>query len=1126
MKIKTRILISTLATALVTSMTLILVVYLFMYQSLQRQEVHDLHEHVNQAVRNLEEHIQVPAFQLKTLAGKELIRKDEDDSLSEELTEFNNVVVEFYSVCYTDLNGRVLASSDRRLIGKNILRLVPNIQDEFQACLKERSREVVISDIQKIPVHEIYASDSADMQMLTGVYNVQGKIKGILVALYDIGYLAHHVRNIAGYFGGEGQSFLIDSSGKVLITTDPSVRVMEPFKGMGLSKLRNDFETESNGFTVYTNKKGVKKLSGFVNLNKIGNHDLHWSLLVEVPYSEFLSPVHKLLIRLLYIVAFFLLLIIFLAVLFSRNLTKPLTWLTQATENLGEGRYEKLDFNSKSELGELVNAYNGAVEKIKNTTQELKENEELFRNLAESTTAGIAIIQDSKIVYCNGAILQMFGYTFDELAEKDFWTLVDPEYRETVKNYGLSRQRGEDVPSHYEFKSRKKTGEELWITLAAGSLMWKGKRAGIATLLDLTEHKKAAEKLRSDEQRLRMAQHIGRMGFLDMDLLTRKVEVASEGLEILGLAPDKNVFDFDDLKQLIHPEDQQRVMQAIEEALNGRSRLDMQHRLITANGKEKYVWSTAELIRDEKGAPVRLLGTIQDISESKQTEASLKLFRALIDNTYDPIEVADVETGRFVDVNERACEVLGYTRQEFLKLYVFDIDPKVSPKVFGKIRQNARKNGEAVWETLHLRKDGSTFPVEVNIKLVKLDREYLVSISRDITERKINEQKLIEAKEQAEESERLKSAFLANMSHEIRTPMNGILGFAELLKEPKLTRKEQEKYLSIIEKSGERMLNTVNDIIDISKIESGQMTVSISETNINKQMEFVQHFFKPEVERKGLKILLNTGLPSAESVVNTDEEKFYRILTNLVKNAIKFTIKGSIELGYSLKDHHLEFFVKDTGTGIPKAQFDAVFHRFVQGSTSLSRNYEGSGLGLTISKAYVEMLGGRIWLESQTGDKGSENHSGTTFYFTLPYRQGENGESSPHEVLDKTLLPDRKLKIMVVEDDEISAQLLKELLLPFSINFVICHGGKDAVEACRKDPGMDLIFMDVKMPDLDGYEATRQIRKFNTEVIIIAQTAFALVHEKEKALEAGCNDFITKPVRAESVREMLKKYFG
>jgi signal transduction histidine kinase len=484
--------------------------------------------------------------------------------------------------------------------------------------------------------------------------------------------------------------------------------------------------------------------------------------------------------------------------------------------------------------------------------------------------------------------------------------------------------------------------------------------------------------------------------------------------------------------------------------------------------------------------------------------------------------------------------MLGYSESEAIGKTSVELQVWQTQEERSRFTQLLKNDGKIENKEFQFRtKSGKVIDCLVSCSIIEIGKiQHVFSITRDISDRKkiekilekrnidyqIVNQELEEAKERAEMSDRLKSAFLANMSHEIRTPMNGILGFSELLKTPGLTGDEQQGYIRIIEKSGKRMLNIINDIVDISKIEAGLIKLNTTESNINEQVEFIYTFFKPEVEAKGLEISFNNPLTAKEATIITDREKLYAILTNLVKNAIKYTEKGEIGIGYYKKDKYLEFYIKDTGIGIAKDRQEAIFKRFIQADISDKMARQGAGLGLSISKAYVEMLGGKIWVESEEG-------FGSTFYFNLPYNTGSqqnnkivNDGSETSANHNKLAISD--LKILIAEDDETSVKLLDIEVKPYCKEIFKAGTGAEAVEICRNNPDTDLILMDIRMPEMGGYEAIRKIRQFNKNVIIIAQTAYALAGDREKALEAGCNNYISKPINKDALLSLMEKYFG
>lgn len=372
------------------------------------------------------------------------------------------------------------------------------------------------------------------------------------------------------------------------------------------------------------------------------------------------------------------------------------------------------------------------------------------------------------------------------------------------------------------------------------------------------------------------------------------------------------------------------------------------------------------------------------------------------------------------------------------------------------------------------------------------------------------------AKEKAEESDRLKTAFLANVSHEIRTPMNGILGFAELLKSPDLTGDQQHRYIEVIDQSGRRMLSIINDIVDISRIEAGQVELKSETVDIHRILDELLQFFIPDADKKGLSITIAPETKNSPPMAITDGTKLNQVMSNLIKNALKFTQSGTITVGYTLAGSNLQFTVSDTGIGIQPELIERVFERFFQAEFSNSRKYEGVGLGLAISKAYVELMGGRIWVESQW-------HAGSNFFFTIPYVKSMAEEvAESNELAQIASVPD--FKVLVAEDDEVSFMYLEEILQQFTSNILHAWNGEEAVSLVEKVPGIDVVLMDMKMPVMDGLQATRKIKALRPELPVIMQSAFVSDEDMAKAYECGCSDYLKKPILANSIKTTVLNF--
>ena len=515
------------------------------------------------------------------------------------------------------------------------------------------------------------------------------------------------------------------------------------------------------------------------------------------------------------------------------------------------------------------------------------------------------------------------------------------------------------------------------------------------------------------------------------------------------------------------------------------------------------------------------VAVFENITDRKLLENELKKLRVAVEQAPAIVVITDPK-GDIEYVNPMFTTSTGYTAEEAIgqnprilksglmpdSVYLDMWQTILSGGIWNGELHNKKKNGELYWDQAVISAIRNKEGVITNFVAVKLE----------ITEQKKLLNDLIKAREKAEENDRLKSAFLANISHEIRTPMNGILGFSQLLKEPHLTGEEQTEYIDLIYRSGERMLNLINDLIDISRIESGETMVQITETPVNVLLRDLDAFFKPQADSKKLRLQIVTALPDNESIIVTDAAKLNQILTNLVQNALKFTLKGGIDVGYTRQSDMLEFYVSDSGIGIPQDMQLMIFDRFRQVNNTLTRTQQGSGLGLSISKAYVAMLGGTIKVESVEG-KGSK------FSFTLPYKPAHELDiaQQPLPVVENLAEAVRDITVLIVEDDAMSTLLLTRNLKSADIIILTAINGEKAVEQVRQHPEIDLVLMDIKMPVMNGFDATRLIKEQRPGLPIIVQSAFTSKEDKIKATEAGADSFITKPINKTELLQLVAK---
>jgi PAS domain S-box-containing protein len=595
---------------------------------------------------------------------------------------------------------------------------------------------------------------------------------------------------------------------------------------------------------------------------------------------------------------------------------------------------------------------------------------------------------DHSIIEANEKAVEIYGYDRKELTALNVSLLCSDAALETY----LEEFRAIDTEGYllYETTHRKKDGSFFPIEISARVSEIDGSKYYHMICRDITERKTSGDKLRESEEKFRKIFEESPFPMVMAGKDLGIIKANSSFCRMIGYPEDE--FLGLTFKELTHPEDIEESQVNILRLIAGELPVfSTEKRYIRKNGSVIWGSTTVSLVRNDKGNPIIFLAMVEDITARKlakdELEKAFSIQKATLESTADGILVIDND-GKIVQYNKKFAEMWRIPgevldKKEIKATLSSVIDQLKYPEKFMDSVYYRNSYPDAISTDLAEFRDGRYFEIYTQPQKIGGKTAGRVLSFRDITERKKAEAELISAKERAEESDRLKTAFLQNVSHEIRTPMNAILGFTTLLSEPRASKAERKQYIDIIFQNGTHLLSIINDIVDIASIESGHVKMNLGEINVNVAMRKISDQFSYKAKEGKILLALETPLPNDEAEIRSDGTKLVQIITNLLNNAFKFTEKGRIDFGYSLKNNFLEFYVADTGIGIMPEHQNKIFKRFYQVENSSTRKYAGTGLGLSICKAYIELMGGKIWFESKPG-KGSK------FLFTIPYRGRKN----------------------------------------------------------------------------------------------------------------------------------------
>ncbi len=701
--------------------------------------------------------------------------------------------------------------------------------------------------------------------------------------------------------------------------------------------------------------------------------------------------------------------------------------------------------------------------------------------------------------------------------------LGEDNFVEFAKSLNMALNQG--IPFQFHCKANISKDKTKWIEIICHPEPDSGVKGHIlrGTIQDISESKQIEVELNSSNKLLRTvidnipdAVYMKDTNF--RKIVANKIDAQRSNIEIADMIgkTDYEIYPLEIAEK--YAEDDKKVFDTGMPVIN-------REEILPFGNKFKWVLTSKFPLQDDENKILGLVGIGRDITEIKEKESRLRLLQKVIEQSPLSIVITDTE-GTIQYVNPGFENATGYTRQEAIGK---------NPKILNTGSQS-RNYYVNLWETIlsgknwygefhNKRKDGTSYWESAVITPIYDENNEIkqfVAIKEDVTNIKQMVKELETAKEKAEESDRLKTVFLANMSHEIRTPLNGILGFSSIISSGLCNNDQLEKYGKIIENSGQRLMTVIDDIIDISMIQSNQLKIEQIEFDLNDLLEevFVVYKNQKAAQLENIRFDMESKLTRSNSNIISDKNRIYQVLKNLLDNAFKFTNSGYIKFGcYDSGDPEVILFVEDTGIGIEEGKTSLIFEIFRQVEEGNARKYDGSGLGLAITAGIIERLGGEIVVRSAI-------NKGTTFYVTLP-RNGKIKHKINEKKNQSVKMEEKKIKfgrIVSFEDDKTSSQYLKIVINMLGYELTNFDNAQEGIEYLRGNKA-DLVLMDAQLPGMNGYEATQIIKSEMPEMPVIMQSAFAMKSDADKALAVGCDDYLSKPVSMNNLKEKLEKFF-